>query len=102
MSDKKTDDPYPQGTANNDSFAGEKDRFINSSPSFSTRSAAPMQVPETISKLNNSPGVSVLAYCLASISMTVVNKYVVSGNWNLTFLYLAIQVRLHTSHTMST
>jgi GDP-mannose transporter len=36
-----------------------------------------------------------LAYCLASISMTVTNKYCVSGaNWNLNFFYLAIQVRI--------
>lgn len=46
------------------------------------------------SKIDNSPGASVLGYCLSSISMTVVNKYVVSGSsWNMNFLYLAIQVR---------
>ena len=45
------------------------------------------------SKIDNSPGASVLGYCLSSISMTVVNKYVVSGcSWNMNFLYLAIQV----------
>lgn len=43
-------------------------------------------------RVENSPGVSVLAYCLASISMTIVNKYIVSGSqWNMNFLYLAIQ-----------
>lgn len=37
--------------------------------------------------------VAVLAYCFASTSMTLVNKFVVSGNsWNLHLLYLAIQV----------
>lgn len=46
-----------------------------------------------LSKLENNAGASVLAYCFSSISMTVVNKYVVSGSsWNLNFLYLAIQV----------
>lgn len=46
-----------------------------------------------LSQLENSPGAAVLAYCFSSISMTVVNKYVVSGSsWNLNFLYLAIQV----------
>jgi GDP-mannose transporter len=46
-----------------------------------------------LSQLENNPGASVLAYCFSSISMTVVNKYVVSGSsWNLNFLYLAIQV----------
>jgi GDP-mannose transporter len=40
----------------------------------------------------DSKGLSILAYCLSSISMTVVNKYVVSGDdWNLTSLYLALQ-----------
>lgn len=46
------------------------------------------------SKIDNSRPASILAYCLSSISMTVVNKYVVSGSsWNLNFFYLAIQVR---------
>lgn len=52
-------------------------------------------VPEggALSQLTNSSSASILGYCLASISMTVVNKYVVSGEgWNLMFLYLAIQV----------
>lgn len=45
------------------------------------------------SNITNNPGISILAYCLASISMTVVNKYCVSGaDWNLNFFYLAIQV----------
>lgn len=43
-------------------------------------------------QITNSPALSIIAYCLSSISMTVVNKYVVSGSfWNLNFLYLAIQ-----------
>jgi GDP-mannose transporter len=47
------------------------------------------------SNITNSPPISILAYCLASISMTVTNKYCVSGaNWNLNFFYLAIQVRI--------
>ncbi|KAG6025960.1 GDP-mannose transporter into the lumen of the Golgi [Claviceps citrina] len=46
----------------------------------------------SLSKLDNNPPLSILAYCLSSISMTVVNKYVVSGTfWNLNFFYLAIQ-----------
>jgi len=44
-------------------------------------------------KIDHSPGASIMAYCLSSISMTVVNKYVVSGTyWNLNFFYLAVQV----------
>ncbi|KAM0721152.1 hypothetical protein Q7P37_003439 [Cladosporium fusiforme] len=46
----------------------------------------------TASNLSNSPSASIVGYCLASISMTVVNKFIVSGSeWNLMFLYLAIQ-----------
>lgn len=46
-----------------------------------------------LSQVENNPSAAVLAYCFSSISMTVVNKYVVSGSsWNLNFLYLAIQV----------
>lgn len=48
--------------------------------------------PSSLSKLGNNPGASILAYCLSSISMTLINKYVVSGtSWNLHFFYLAIQ-----------
>ncbi len=51
--------------------------------------------PGPLSNVTNSPPLSILAYCLASISMTVTNKYCVSGpNWNLNFFYLAIQVCL--------
>ncbi|EFQ97499.1 GDP-mannose transporter [Nannizzia gypsea CBS 118893] len=51
-----------------------------------------------LAQLENNPGAAVLAYCFSSISMTVVNKYVVSGSsWNLNFLYLAIQSVLCTA-----
>jgi GDP-mannose transporter len=35
----------------------------------------------------------ILCYCTASIMMTVVNKYVVSGDFNMVFLLLAVQVK---------
>ncbi|ERS97166.1 GDP-mannose transporter [Sporothrix schenckii 1099-18] len=45
-----------------------------------------------LSRVENSPLLAILAYCIASISMTVVNKFLVSGSdWNMNFLYLAIQ-----------
>ncbi|KAL2812525.1 GDP-mannose transporter [Aspergillus granulosus] len=51
-----------------------------------------------LSQLENNPAAAVLAYCFSSISMTVVNKYVVSGSsWNLNFLYLAIQSAICTA-----
>ncbi|RDW89408.1 putative GDP-mannose transporter [Coleophoma cylindrospora] len=48
--------------------------------------------PLPVSSITNNPSISILAYCLASISMTVINKYCVSGaNWNLNFFFLAVQ-----------
>ncbi|KAI1005072.1 GDP-mannose transporter [Podosphaera aphanis] len=48
--------------------------------------------PLALANITNSPPMSILSYCLASISMTVMNKYCVSGkDWNLNFFYLAIQ-----------
>lgn len=56
------------------------------------RGTIPHGISASLSKLEHSPAASILAYCLSSISMTVVNKYVVSGvGWNLNFLYLAVQ-----------
>jgi GDP-mannose transporter len=81
MSDHKNDAEDVRGL--------EKQAFLapGSPPRISSREAS------TVASLSNSPGASILAYCFASISMTVVNKYVVSGDdWNLYFFYLAIQV----------
>ncbi|KAH8655376.1 UDP-galactose transporter [Xylariales sp. PMI_506] len=42
--------------------------------------------------VRNNPGLSIFAYAISSMSMTLVNKYVVSGQfWNLHFFFLAIQ-----------
>lgn len=52
----------------------------------------PSNSAPALANITNSPPISILAYCLASISMTVTNKYCVSGKyWNLNFFYLAIQ-----------
>jgi GDP-mannose transporter len=70
---------------------GEKQSFLGGPGG----QAQGRQVGQTfsVSKIDNSPGLSILAYCLSSISMTVVNKYVVSGSsWNLNLFYLAVQV----------
>lgn len=46
-----------------------------------------------LASLENSGTAAILAYSFASISMTLVNKYIVSGHsWNLHLLYLGIQV----------
>ncbi|KAI8647328.1 hypothetical protein BD408DRAFT_408390 [Parasitella parasitica] len=36
-------------------------------------------------------GLPILTYCVASIVMTVTNKYVVSGDFNMVFFLLTIQ-----------
>ncbi|KAM3514707.1 hypothetical protein MY11210_001678 [Beauveria gryllotalpidicola] len=56
---------------------------VNSSPSPRRFASA--------SLISNS-NASILAYCVASISMTAVNKYIFSGgSWNLTFFCLTVQ-----------
>ena len=37
-------------------------------------------------------GLPILTYCIASIVMTVTNKFVVSGDFNMVFLLLTVQV----------
>lgn len=37
-------------------------------------------------------GLPIFSYCIASIVMTVTNKYVVSGDFNMVFLLLTVQV----------
>lgn len=41
--------------------------------------------------LANSAPLSIFSYCLSSILMTVTNKYVLSGDFNLNFFLLAVQ-----------
>ena len=70
----------------------ERDSFLLK-PAPYHRTPVGNGVGSILFKLESNVGAAVLAYCLSSISMTVVNKYVVSGSsWNLNFLYLAIQV----------
>ena len=72
--------------------AGFRPRSAAASPRPGASRPALDVVPESVSRLTNNAPLSVLAYCLSSISMTVVNKYVVSGRfWNLTFFYLTVQ-----------
>ena len=90
---EKNDDDYvvrmphggPFGRGSNGHFAprASSTRPYNSRPALAR-----------LSKLDNSPMASVLAYCASSISMTIINKYVVSGQgWNVNFFYLTVQVR---------
>lgn len=95
MSDKKNEDYAirmpDSATRSSPAYGGEKDAFLGR-PSRGGSSGGGFQ--QSLSNVENNGPVSILAYCLASISMTIVNKYVVSGHeWNMTFLYLAVQVR---------
>ncbi|KAI0413709.1 hypothetical protein F5X98DRAFT_351205 [Xylaria grammica] len=91
MSDKKNEDftiRMPD-SGSRSPFGGEKDSFIPSRPS---RIAPHNSLSSRLAKVENNPTASIFAYCVASISMTVVNKYVVSGSeWNLNFFYLGVQ-----------
>jgi len=77
----------------------KRDDYSIKMPESETRSPSPLPRPNSskggvlpVSQITNSPPISILAYCLSSISMTVINKYCVSGSsWNLNFFYLCIQ-----------
>lgn len=92
MSDKKNEDytiRMPESGMRSP-FGAEKDPFIPPRPA---RVATHPGLNSKIAMIENNPGISIMAYCFSSISMTVVNKYVVSGSeWNMNFFYLAIQV----------
>ena len=92
MSHKKSED-VERGVGEAKDFA-EKDPFLGRTSPVLARAEPAAVTSKFWDTIDHSPGISILAYCLASISMTVVNKYVVSGDqWNLMFFYLAIQVR---------
>ncbi|KAK4188684.1 putative GDP-mannose transporter [Podospora australis] len=91
MANKKNEDIEMRS---GEEFGGEKDPFLGRNSPVSHRNIARQDpgVNAFIDKIDHSPGASIIAYCMASISMTVVNKYVVSGSyWNLNFFYLAVQ-----------
>lgn len=92
MSDKKNED-YAIRIPDSDL---EKDPFLAAGGRRSPLHRQQSWIA-SMSKIDNNPPVSIIAYCMSSISMTVVNKFVVSGSeWNLNFFYLAIQVRITT------
>lgn len=72
-----------------------EDPLASSSSSAAAATAAPAMSSTAANGVVNNPLFAVLAYCGSSILMTVTNKYVVSGtSWNLSFLLLAVQVRV--------
>ncbi|KAF5139441.1 GDP-mannose transporter [Metarhizium anisopliae] len=99
MSDKKSDDMLPMpnsnghanGVANGRNGSAHKQPFPSFTPAQAKTDALKGLGP-SMASLESSRGASVVAYCLSSMSMTIVNKYVVSGsNWNMNLLYLAVQ-----------
>jgi len=96
MDDKKNEDyaiKMPEHEMRN--FSGRSSPSSQREPFLASKSNSGRTggMPSPLANVTNNPGVSILAYCLASISMTVTNKYCVSGaDWNLNFFYLAIQV----------
>ncbi|KAK3322352.1 GDP-mannose transporter [Apodospora peruviana] len=92
MANKRNEDIEMRGADEGD-FA-EKDPFLGRSPSQARKSGPQPEIAlaNVVGKIDHSPGASIVAYCFSSISMTVVNKYCVSGTyWNLNFFYLAVQ-----------
>ena len=53
--------------------------------------AAVAQPTSPLAKLSNSGPFSIFCYCASSILMTLTNKYVVNGDFNLNFFLLAVQ-----------
>ncbi len=87
---KKNEDLEMSGM--NEKEFGERGSFLpKSAPRY--RARVDGGIGNVLSRLENTPGAALLTHCFSSISMTVVNKYVVSGSsWNLNFLYLAVQL----------
>lgn len=89
---KKEDDDGPN--VERMSFEDKEDDGLMSQSRPAVSAILPANLSKSLHKVDESGPISILAYCVSSISMTVVNKYVVSGDfWNLTFFYLAVQVR---------
>jgi len=87
---KEDQDAIPLRGASFDEEEG--DSLVGRAHAHAKPNHASLLPPFSLATIDNNAPASVLAYCMASISMTVVNKYVVSGaEWNLTFFYLACQ-----------
>jgi GDP-mannose transporter len=52
----------------------------------------PFHPPQLQSNWKNHPMLPILSYCASSISMTVANKFVLLGSFNMNFLFLCLQV----------
>jgi hypothetical protein len=88
MSNKKNEDLEMSGM--DEKEFGKRGSFLLKPAPFH-RARVDSDMGSILSQLENNPGAAVLAYCFSSISITVVNKYVVSGSsWNLNFPFSQI------------
>ena len=81
--DKKRDDVTIEMGERNTNGLFESPRLPSPRPYVPAPPTAPIM---------NHPIVPILSYCLSSILMTVLNKFVLSGDFNLNFFLLAVQV----------
>lgn len=70
---------------------GQKDLSASSAIDDLTKPATTMSSPNSV---QNNSLLAVLAYCGSSILMTTTNKYVLGGDFNLSFFLLCVQVHL--------
>ena len=62
------------------------------SPPRSPGTKTPTGAAVPMTAVANNPIFPVLSYCVSSILMTVTNKFVLSGSFNLNFFLLCVQV----------
>lgn len=79
-----------------DEYAIEMEK-LDQSKKFQAPYSPPQSRSSSSSSVANNAAFSVLAYCGSSILMTVMNKYVLSANFNLNFFLLCVQVCLDLS-----
>ncbi|POR39604.1 GDP-mannose transporter [Tolypocladium paradoxum] len=76
MADKRSDDFVVRLPDAHPNLDGDKGSFIPKGSSRRASAAVPETLATFISTIEGSGGASVVAYCLSSISMTLVNKHV--------------------------
>lgn len=86
----------------------DEDDVRSQQVSLTVNTGNALELPTTSSlvaskKVSLSPalkaGLPILTYCVASIVMTVTNKFVVSGDFNMVFFLLTVQVKYSYSST---
>lgn len=76
-----------------DEYAIEMEK-LDENKKFQAPHSPPQSRSSSSNSVANNAALSVLAYCGSSILMTVMNKYVLSADFNLNFFLLCVQVYL--------